>query len=74
MYIFKVGHLVLDDQLSCCALGRTTSPVASFFQLPVVVCVGLRPCGLFSIQFVLFIDVILGQLTLGSQVGETLQV
>lgn len=26
MYIFQVGHLVLDDQLGCYSLGKTISP------------------------------------------------
>lgn len=72
MYILAIWYWMT----SCHAVPWEGPPLQLpvFFQLPVVVCVGLRPCGLFSIQFVLFIDVILGQLTLGSQVGKTLQV
>jgi hypothetical protein len=43
MYIIRADHLVLDNQLVCSSLGKTTSFAPSFLQLSIVLCVGLRP-------------------------------
>lgn len=51
-------------------LGRATSP--GFTQLTVVLCVELRPLGLFWIQFGMFIVSSLFSSCLGDHVGETL--
>jgi hypothetical protein len=59
MYVFRADHLTLDYHLVCSSLGKSTSPITIFPQLPIVIYVGLRPHGLFSIQFA----VILVQLT-----------
>ena len=39
MYVFLSGYLALDIELLRPSLGRTTSPVVSFNQLNVVICV-----------------------------------
>lgn len=74
MYAFRDGHLALDNQLVCCSFGKFTSPAPSFPQLPVVVCVGLRPRGCFLVQFDVFVGVILVYSALDDHVGETLLV
>lgn len=48
MLIFRDGHFALDNQLVHSFLGRAPNHVGSFNWLPVVLCVALRPCGLFS--------------------------
>lgn len=49
------------------SLGETTSSTASFSPFPVVICVKLRPCGLFfSVQFDMTLGVLLVQGTLGA--------
>lgn len=52
IYIFKVDHLfVLDSQLVCSSLGKAISPTCSISLLPLVLWVGLWPCGLFLLHF-----------------------
>ena len=61
----------------CSSLGKDTFSAPSFPQLPIVLCVGLRPHGLSTLSFVTSIAFILVQLTFesfGSQGGETLWV
>lgn len=41
--LFSGHHLVLDIQLMCSSLGKTISPALNFPQLPIVLCIGLRP-------------------------------
>ena len=48
MYVFRAHHWVLDNQLVCSSSEASSS---NFFQLPIVLCVGPRPCGHFPIQF-----------------------
>lgn len=48
MLIFRDGHFALDNQLVHFFLGRATNHVGNFNWLSVVLCVALRPCGLFS--------------------------
>lgn len=59
MCVFRADRLALDNQLACSSLEKVTSLVPRFPQLPVTPCVGLRPHGLLSIQFGIFIDVII---------------
>lgn len=49
----------------CLLLGRSTSLIPSFTQLPIVPCLGLRLCGLFSFQVDAFTGVILVCLIFG---------
>lgn len=57
--VFRADHLLLDKQLLCSSYN---SSVPSFSQLPRVICLELRPRGLFLVQFSMFIYVILVQL------------
>ena len=41
--ISRADHLILDNQLVCSSLGKTISPAHLIPQLPVVLCLGLRP-------------------------------
>lgn len=61
MYIFRSDHLILDNLLVCSSLGKTTSPAPRIAQLPIVICVGLRPHGLFPF-YGMFVSIILVQL------------
>lgn len=45
--------------------GKSPSPIPSFSQLPMVLCVRLRPCGLFQMQVGLVVAVLLVLLTSG---------
>lgn len=63
IYLFRADCLELDSQLM--SLKRTTSLTPSLTHFSVVLCVGLRPCGLFPYQFGLFLELILVQLTCG---------
>lgn len=45
MGIFRVDHLILKIQLLCSSLGKATSTDSRLLQLPLVICVGLRPYG-----------------------------
>lgn len=63
--LFSRHHLVLDSQLICSSLGKTTSPTPSFPQLPIVLCIGLRPQKLLSMQFGIFVGVLLVKLMIG---------
>lgn len=60
VHMFYDLLLTLDKQLVSSSLGKTTSP-PSFPQWLLVVCIGLRSCGLFSIQFDMFLGVFLSQ-------------
>jgi hypothetical protein len=64
MYVLRAGCLAVNNQLLCSSLGKTPSPVLSSPQLPIVLCVILRPGGLFPIHFGLLTDVLV-QLTMG---------
>ena len=64
-YIFIGYRLSLENQLLYSSLGRTTSPFLAFTPLLVVLCGGLRVCGLFHIQFGMLVVVILVQLKFG---------
>jgi hypothetical protein len=44
MYVFRADCFALGNQLVCASPEKTTSPAPSFLQLPVVCCVGMRPC------------------------------
>ena len=74
MYIFRAGHLALDNQLVRSSPGRTTSPVPSFTGLAVVLCVGRRLHELFPVQFGVSVGVALGSSCLDDHIGETLWV
>lgn len=50
MYVFKVPH----NKLMCFSLGGITSAL-SFAQLAAVLCVELRPSGLFPVQLGIFV-------------------
>lgn len=64
VYVFSAKHLALNNQW--CALPcRGPSLSRPTFLLPIVLCVGLRPYGLFPIHFGMPIGVILVQLTFG---------
>lgn len=54
--IFGTGQII-----SVFVLRKTTSLSPSFYQLPIVLCIGLRPCGQFPIQFSISVGVILVQ-------------
>lgn len=53
MYDLRADHLTLDNKLLYPSQGSIISPFPSFIQLPVVICIGLMPHGLFNglIQF-----------------------
>ena len=42
-YVFRANSLVLDNQWVCSSLGKTISPILGIPQLPVVLCLRLRP-------------------------------
>lgn len=56
-HVFKIDHLVLDNQLVYFSLEKTISPTLSILQLPIFLCIMLRPHGLSSIHFGMSIDV-----------------
>lgn len=62
MYVFRVDHLALNNQLRYCSLGKTTSLVPSFPWLSKVLYVGLRTYRLSYVQFGMCFGVILVQL------------
>lgn len=80
MYVCFHGYLALDRQFVCSFLGKTTSLDLSFAQLPLVLCVRLRPCGLSPVIFmgVVLVWLMLARLygmflmLLGSQVPDSL--
>lgn len=49
-YVFRDENLVLDDQFVCSSPGKTISPTLNILELSIV-CVGLVPCGHFSVHF-----------------------
>ena len=49
--VFRADHLVLDKQLACSFLGKAVSPALGFPQWPAVLCVGLRPHGHHTLNF-----------------------
>lgn len=64
MYLSRADCLILDNQFLCFFLGRTFFPALRFYQLLILLCVGLRPCGLlpvcaFSVQFFLLLSCLL---------------
>lgn len=62
-YVFRAELLALDKQSMCLPLERAVSPAPAIPRLPKVLCVGLRPPGLFPIQFGMSISVIIVQFT-----------
>lgn len=71
MYIFRVDHLVLNNQLVCTSLGKTVSPISVFLVALV------HYPGLWSLRFPLsklayLLVSSLFRSCLGSHVGETL--
>lgn len=74
MYVFKGDHLVLDNQLVCSSLGKATSLVPSFPQLPIPLCAGFRPHELLPVHSGMFIGIILFSSHFNGQVDETLRV
>lgn len=54
IYVFRADLLVLDSKLMSFFLGRVTS-ARSIAQLAVVLCVELRPSGLFPVQLGMFV-------------------
>lgn len=62
LFVFRDEHLALDNQLVCSLLGRLLAPSFSVPQLLGVVCVGWRPCGIFSVQLGMLIGVFFVQL------------
>jgi hypothetical protein len=51
-YVFRADHLVLHKQLVCSPLGKTLSPTALRIpDLPVGLCVGLKPAGILRACF-----------------------
>lgn len=61
MHALRLTFLTLDNQLVYSSLGGTTCPIPSLPQVPVVLSVRLQHCGLSSVQFGMFIGVILVQ-------------
>lgn len=75
MHIFKVDHLIpFNKPFECFSLGSTVLRAPSFIQLPVALCLGWSPHGIFPVCVGMSIDVVLVQLMLGTPVGETLWV
>jgi hypothetical protein len=58
MYVFITDSLALDNQLVCSFLKNNTSPTP-FPQLPIDLCVGLRPHWFLPIHFGLSIGVMI---------------
>lgn len=74
MYVFRAVHRTLGNQFECSLPRKSSSSALSFPQLPIGLCVGLRPCRLFSVLLVcLLVSFFLGS-SLGSRVGETLSI
>lgn len=65
MYVFRAGCLALEYKLACNSLRR---PPLLLPVLPVILCVGLWFCGLFSVRFGMFV----GQLTCEPSCGRAL--
>lgn len=65
MHVFRTDLNSTEQALVCFPLGKATSPTPSFPQLLLVLCVGLKPHGLLSIQFGMLTDVIVVQLMFG---------
>lgn len=63
MHNFSNNILISDNHLVCYSLGKAISPILKIPLLPIVLCVGLRPCGVFPIFFGTSIGVFLVQLT-----------
>lgn len=59
LYVCFQGYLLLDNQLTCPSLGRTTSLVPNSPQMPVVLYVEWGPNWLFSSHFTISIDAFL---------------
>lgn len=59
MCVFRADQLTLDNQCVCSFLEGSIFPAPSFPQVPAVPGAGLKPRGLFSIQFGMFIGVLL---------------
>lgn len=57
IHVFRVDGFSLDNQLVCSFLKKDTIPTHSFPHSALVLCIRLRPCGLFSIQFGMFIGI-----------------
>lgn len=45
MHHFRVDFLVLGDELVCSSPRKAISPTLRIPWLPIVLCLGLRPCG-----------------------------
>lgn len=60
IFIFKADDLLLDNQLVYFSLGKTIFFTLNIPWLPVVLCAGLRSCGLslvyFDISIVVFVQ------------------
>lgn len=57
LYVLSADRLPLDSQFVCSSPGKTTFLAHSFPKLHIVLCVGLRPNGLFPVQFGMLIGV-----------------
>jgi hypothetical protein len=51
MYIFSNDHLVLESQLVCSSLGKAIFLTPRIPQLLVILCIKLKPHGLFPVNF-----------------------
>lgn len=74
MYVFIADRFMLENQLLCISLGRTSFPAPSFPQWSIVLPIGLRLRGLFPTLFACLLLSCLFILFLGSHVDETMGV
>lgn len=65
MYVFRADYLTLNNELMCSSMGKTSSLSRKFLQLPMVLCEGLKPHGLFPIYFGLSNGIILVHFMVG---------
>lgn len=72
MYVFRAGFLTLDKKLVCLSLERIKSFAPSFCQLPIILCVGLKP--LVFYPYVILVVSPFFSSCFDSQFGETLWV
>lgn len=78
MYVFRIDHLTLDNQLLCSSLEKATSPTPpppAFLDILWFLC-RIESCGLFPTHFSIYTCArrSLFSSCLGSHVGETLWV
>lgn len=61
MYVFRLEHLLLDNQLVCSSLEKTVSLPHSIPSLHIILCVGLRFLRISSSSFYKSVGVFLAQ-------------